>query len=211
MDFCTVCNGVVDPVRFISDRNGEYRIENGINMIIVAGFYDKDIKGFRYLLPALKIVNTNRNKKVYLHICGDGIYLPYYREYAKELGIEQFCRFYGHCDREHVFNIINQMDFGVSASLFESAGVSIEEMLLIGKPVVITTSGGVRSLVSEDNSIIVDKGSTEQLVSGINKMIEAYCSFDKDSIRRNALERFEMNYIVDKHVQLYKAILSRQD
>lgn len=209
VDFTVIYNGVVDPVRFISDATSTYRIADGINMVIVAGFYDKDIKGFQYLLPALKEINVSYDKKIYLHICGDGEYLDYYKNMAKDLGVIQLCRFYGHCDRNQLFNIINQMDFGVSASLYESAGVSIEEMLLIGKPVVVTRSGGANSLVSDENSIVVDKESTEQLVLGIKKMIDSYCNYDNASIRLNALNRFEMSHTVDKHIKLYDAILNK--
>lgn len=210
ISFTTIYNGVVDPAKYIADDTCNYYIENGINMIIVAGFYDKYVKGFQYLLPALKEVNETCGKRLYLHICGDGKYLPYYKNMAKELGIEHFCRFYGHCNRMKVYNIVNQMDFGVSASLFESAGVSVEEMLIIGKPVVATKSGGVSSLVSESNSIVVEKESAKQLVSGITCMIDSYKTYDNDSIRKEALEKFEMSHIVDKHIDIYKSILKNR-
>lgn len=205
--FTTIYNGVFDPLTFVSESDPDYYVESYINAVIVSGFYDKDIKGFQYLLPALKEVNNFNDTKVFLHVCGDGEYLEYYKNLSEEIGISDFCRFYGHCDKKQVFQIVNQMDFGISASLFESAGVSIEEMLLLGKPVVVTRSGGASSLVSVDNSIVVDKASSEQLVEGIEKMSKMYLNFSHDLIREKAIEMFEMYSIVDKFVNLYSEMI----
>ncbi len=206
--FTTIYNGVFDPLSFISDSDPNYYINNFVNAVIVAGFYDKEIKGFQFLLPALKQINNTNTTKVFLHICGSGKYFEYYKELAENLEINNYCRFYGHCDKQKLFQIINQMDFGISASLFESAGVSIEEMLLLGKPVVVTRSGGASSLVSEENSIIVDKGSTEQLVVGIENMTKNYMDYNHTLIREKAVEMYEMNKVVDKYVNLYKSLIN---
>ena len=205
--FITLYNGVEDPVRLLPGPTHIYRIDGCINAVIVASFYDKEIKGFQYLLPALKKINDYRKTKVFLHICGGGRYLEYYKRIAKKIGVSDYCRYYGSCNKTVVFQIVDQADFGVSASVYESAGVAVEEMLLLGKPVVVTNSGGASSLVSKENSITVGKGSTAQLVKGISKMCSSFYKYDSDKIRRNALNTFEMNIIVNKQFQLYKRVL----
>lgn len=205
--FTTIFNGVFDPLSYVSTSDPNYYIDNCINAVIVAGFYDKEIKGFQYLLPALKAVNNTNSNKVFLHVCGGGDYLDYYKTLAQRIEIDKFCRFYGHCEKKKVFQIVNQMDFGISASLFESAGVSIEEMLLLGKPVVVTKSGGVNSLVSADNSIVVDKGSEKQLINGIINMTKTYRNYNNETIREKALKKFEMNSIVEKYDDLYRKLI----
>ena len=211
IQFTTVYNGVIDPFSYLSESNQSYYVDNSINAVIVSGFYNKDIKGYQYLLPALKKVNSKRKEKVFLHICGDGEFLEYYKNLANRIGISESCRFYGHCDKGKVFQIVNQMDFGISSSLFESAGVSIEEMLLLGKPVVVTKSGGGNSLVSKENAIIVDKGSVEALAIGIDKMANSFQTYDNAVIRKKAIRMFEMNSIVKKHIEIYKNVTSNSN
>ena len=99
------------------------------------------------------------------------------------------------------------MDFGISASLFESAGVSIEEMLLLGKPVVVTESGGCSSLVDDENAFVVKKGSVDQLVQGIEEMASHYTDFDNDMIRKKAIEKYDMRNIVRQHIAVYKTVI----
>ena len=204
LQFKTIYNGVIDPKKILlNNRIKQIREENCFNAAIVANFYDKEIKGFQFLLPAIQRINSLSERKIILHICGDGQFLDFYVEKAKELGIMNFCRFYGHCSKLKVYEIVSQMDFGISASLFESAGVSIEEMLLLGKPVVVTKSGGANSLVSENEAIVVDKGSTDALFTGIKEMISKLESYNSSIIREDALSRFEINNISRQYASIY--------
>lgn len=201
--FDVIYNGVIDPKKFVTKSIIENEWEN---CVIVASFYDKDIKGFQYLLPAIKQVLSN-NKKIKLHICGGGKYLQYYKDFVSELGIEDYVIFYGQCEKRFVYKIINSCNFLISASLYESAGVTIEEALLLGKPVLVTNSGGANSLVNEANSIVVNKGDVESLVNGILQMIEEKNKYNAEEIRKNALKIFEINNISQKYLDIYNGII----
>jgi glycosyltransferase involved in cell wall biosynthesis len=133
--------------------------------------------------------------------------MEFYQDMAKELGIENYCIFYGQCDRQKVFSIMNQMDFSISASIFESAGVSVQEAMLLGKPLVVTKSGGANSLVTEDSAIVVDRESTEALVNGIKEMSNRLPEFDTEKIRKYALANFEINQVSKKYMELYTSLL----
>ena len=99
------------------------------------------------------------------------------------------------------------MDFIVSASLFESAGVSVEESMILGKPLVITRSGGASSLVTEKTAIVVDTKSVSALVQGITQMILHLENFDSVEIKKYALENFEMEHVMQKYMDLYESFL----
>lgn len=205
--FQIIYNGV--NINELSDRDGEkYRIEEAINCCIVAGFYSKDIKGYQYLLPAIKkLVDDDVN--IVLHICGAGTYYQYYVDLAKEMGIEHNCIFYGHCNKTKLYSIMAQMDFAISSSLYESAGVSVEEAMLLGKPLVVTKSGGASSLVTEKTAIVVEVGSTEALFNGIKEMVSTRESFDSDIIRSYAIENFGMDNVCKKYMQIYQSIIGK--
>ncbi len=204
LKFETVYNGIVPVAQSASQES--YVLPGKVNMCIVAAFYDQYIKGYQYLLPAIaQVVQTNPN--ICLHIVGGGLYQEHYQKMAKELAIEDHCRFYGSCNRARVYAIVSQMDFGISASIMESAGVSIEEQMLLGLPVLVTRSGGCNSLVTENTAIVVDKESTEALTQGILEMIEKKDSFDREKIRDYANENFSMENVTRKYLKLYRTLV----
>lgn len=206
-DFKVIYNGIISPETVEKDNNIYYK-DGKINFSIVAAFYSKEIKGYQHLIPAIKVLKQE-NIPVFLHICGGGDWFDYYKNLAKELDVLDMCQFYGQCDRQKVYTILSQMDFSVSASLFECSGVSVEEALLLGKPMLVTTSGGANSLVTEDNSIVVDKGSTDALVSGIKEMIKRLPNFDNEKIYQYAFNNFEIGQVSKKYCDLYTDLIQR--
>lgn len=205
--FQVIYNGVIDPQTVEKDGN-QYAVDGNINCCIVAAFYDKEIKGYQYLIPAIKKL-VDAGVKITLHICGGGDHMQYYQELAEELGIAENCIFYGQCNRQKVYSIISQMDFSISASIFECSGVSVQEAMLLGKPLVVTKSGGANSLVTEETAIVVDRESTEALADGIKDMIERLNEFDEEKIRKYAFENFEIDQVSQRYMELYKSLLKK--
>ena len=203
--FQVIYNGVIDP-QTIEKNQKKYAVDGHVNCCIVAAFYDKDIKGYQYLIPAIKKI-VEAGMKITLHICGGGDYLEYYQNMAKKLEIEGNCIFYGTCDRNKVYSIIEQMDFSISSSVFESAGVSVQEAMLLGKPLVVTKSGGANSLVTEETAIAVDRESVDALVEGITEMSQKLSEFDEKKIRAYAFENFEIDQVSQKYMELYSSLM----
>lgn len=205
--FQVIHNGIINP-NSINKQEIHYAKKDRINCCIVAAFYSKDIKGYQYLLPAMKQL-LDKGMPITLHICGGGDYYDYYLNMAHELGIVEHCIFYGNCNREQVYSIISQMDFSISASIFECSGVSVQEAMLLGKPLVVTKSGGANSLVTADNAIVVERESTIALVEGIEQMVERLMEFDEEKIKSYAFENFEIDEVSKKYVKLYESILKQ--
>ena len=208
LNFHVIYNGI-QPLSICTHNMENYKIDGAVNIVIVAGFYSMEIKGFQFLLPAMKQVIEHGHKAV-LHICGEGRFREYYENMVKELEIDKICIFYGQCSKEKVYAIVGQSDFFVSASLFESAGVAVQEAMLLGKPVLVTRSGGANSLVTEDTAIVVDKGSTQALADGLEEMIQRYRDFDTEKIREYAENKFEISHISKQYMQVFYD-LARKD
>lgn len=204
--FNTIYNPVTIPHN--NRRFTSVRMNGCVNCCIIASFYDKDIKGLQYLLPAIKMI-LRENHKIVLHIIGGGKYLNFYKSMAEALSLKKNVVFYGVCNKEKVIDIMKQMDFVVSASLFESAGVSVEEALCLGKPVVVTKSGGCNSLVDRTNAIIVDKGSIEALKDGIEAMIKKYHIFNSKKIMMDAKEKFSEEAITNRYIKIYNSVIKK--
>lgn len=201
--FEVIYNGIILPE--YNNTHIYYR-EGYVNIVIVAILYDKDIKGMQHLIPAMKLLKE-QGKKVVLHHIGGGEFLDYYKNLTKELGLDDVVEFHGACERKKLYEIVNEMDFFVSASLFECSGVSVQEAMLLGKPVLGTNSGGVDSLVPEKAGHIVQKGSDKALAEGINYMMNHIDDYDVDWIRQYAYDSFEIGHISDKYIDLYKKVI----
>lgn len=202
--FEVIYNGIFLPK--ISNCNEQYAKKNYYNMSIVAAFYNEWVKGYQFLLPAIKIVKE-KGYDVMLHIIGGGDFQSKYESLAKNLGVWENCIFYGNCNKDKVYDILRQMDFGLSTSLIESAGVSVQEGLMLGKPMVVTKSGGANSLVTNDNAIVVEKGSELEIANGIVKMIDNLSNYDSDLIKAYAIKNFEISQISDRYYSVYKDLL----
>ncbi len=198
-------NAIIDPDAVEADGN-DYRVANAVNCAIVAAFYDKEIKGYQYLIPAIKEVNECGHNVV-LHICGGGEYMEYYKQLAKSIGIGDKCIFYGQCNREKVYSIVSQMDYCISASIFECSGVSVQEEMLLGKPILVTRSGGANSLTTDYTAIVVDRESKKALVDGIIQMNDVYDKFDVHRIKEYARENFEISNVTKKYKRIYEQVL----
>lgn len=205
-NFRVIYNGIIDP-QTVSMEETQYAVDGYVNCCIVAAFYSRDIKGYQYLIPAIKKL-VDEGMKIKLHICGGGTYFDEYVELAKKLGIEDNCIFYNQCNRQKVYSIMSQMDFSISASIFECSGVSVQEAMLLGKPLVVTKSGGANSLVTEETAIVVDRESTDALVKGIRKMVEDLDKYDAEKIRKYAFYNFEIDQVSQRYVQLYTEVLN---
>lgn len=208
--FHVIYNGIQAPLSYAHHEKKFCYREGYVNAVIVAVLYDKEIKGMQILLPALKQVILS-GEKIILHHIGGGKYLDYYIKMADNLGLEKHCVFHGQCNREKLYEIVKEMDFFISASLVECSGVSVQEAMILGKPVLGTRSGGVNSLVPEEAGIIVDKGNQAALENGIKTMMRKGKEFDSEVIRNYAMEHFWIENVSRQYYEVYKSITGIRD
>lgn len=206
--FEVIYNGIILP-EYKENTKKHYR-DGYVNVVIVAILYDLEIKGMKYLLRAMEILKR-RGKKFMLHHIGGGEYLEHFRQMAVDLDIDDICVFHGSCQRSELYEIVNEMDFFVSASLVECSGVSVQEAMLLGKPVLGTNSGGVDSLVPKQAGHIVEKANAQALAEGMEYMERKLDSYDRTWIRDYARESFEIGNISRKYMALYKRILGERE
>lgn len=205
--FETIYNGI--SVSDTIEKTTDYRRENVINAVIVAAMYDKDIKGIPQLLCVIRML-VDEGARIHLHLIGGGEYYDYFVEYAQELGVYDYCTFYGRCPSNQVYEIVSQMDFLISASKFESFGCTMAEAAMLGVPVLATDSGGSTSIVTETVGIVIKNNSVEELYLGIKQMIEKYSLFSRENMIREARSKFDMKIITQRYLDIYKSILDKK-
>lgn len=204
--FQTIYNGIqtLEPM----ENQHQYCKDDCVNVGMIAGFYSREIKGVQFVLPALKQM-VDDGYRVHLHIIGGGEYLEEYINKAEQLKLSQYCTFYGNCSHDKVFSIDAEMDFIVSASLFESFGCAVAEAAMLGKPIVATRSGGVESIINADNGILVEKGNVQSIYEGMVWMYNHYQQYDAWKISKEAQKKFSIETISKKYMDIYKEILEK--
>lgn len=203
--FHTVYNGI--PEICVSGDYKGYRKEGYVNVGMIAGFYNREIKGVQFVLPALRKM-IDKGYSVFLHIIGGGKFLSEYMEMAKSLNLENNCIFYGSCVKDKLFSIEKELDFIVSASIFESFGCAVAEAALLGKPIVASKSGGVESIVNSNNGILVERGSVDSIFDGMTQMYKTYKNFNTNQIVQDASGKFSIDIISRKYIEIYNEILN---
>lgn len=201
--FHTVYNGIKQPET--GKKTDIYRKVDAVNMIMIAGLYDRYIKGLQFVLPVLQRLNKTGDSVV-LHFVGGGEYLEEYRNMADELGIGENCIFYGRCEKTKVYDILKEMDFFVCASIFESFSCATAEAMMCGKPVVATRCGGPNSIVTKETGILVEKESEQALYDGISKMIKDYQRYPSDIIASYAADKFSVGNICRQYLDIYEKV-----
>lgn len=122
------------------------------------------VKGYEYLLDAVNLV-IKKEPKVIFDIVGDGPLREELVQMSLELGIEKFVVFHGYLNDAD--KKIAKADIFVLPSLSEGMPCVLIEAMMMGKPIVATSVGGVPEMIedgyngflvaSKDSAALADK------------------------------------------------------
>ena len=196
----SVVPNVVDVERFkISEKTKSGQLNIGL-----LGGLGNFRKGLDILLKAVSILN---DKDLLLHIGGDGQLLGHFKNLAKELKVEERCRFYGELQPSEILEFYSSIDIFVLASRDETFGVVIIEAMACGLPVIATKCGGPEEIITDDTGILVEKEDPEALARAISFMSENMSSYKSDLIRKYAYEKYGKDAFVENITKLYHQLL----
>jgi teichuronic acid biosynthesis glycosyltransferase TuaC len=160
-------------------------------------------KGFQYLIEAMKFVEDERFE-VLCFIGGSGPLKSKLQKKIDNLNLTDKVKLIGFIPDEALPLWMNACDIFVLPSLSESFGVVLIEAMACGKPVISTYNGGSEEIViSEDYGLLVESRSSKQLSEKI--MISLDHKWDVSKIL-NYVEHFNLNYVVEKILTVYRGI-----
>jgi glycosyltransferase involved in cell wall biosynthesis len=93
----------------------------------------------------------------------------------------------------------------LSTSKVETFGLTIAEAQAMGKPVVVTDSGGVRDIVSQETGIVTEL-SSEAFAKGLMQLIQTFHTYDPETIRQSAKNRFAAEVIMNQLNEIYRQL-----
>ena len=110
-------------------------------------------------------------------------------------------------DSERLMSIIySAADVFVTPSTQESFGKTTVEALSCGTPVISSNTGIAPEVITNDNGILLDEITVEAVAQAIIKARNK--DYDRESIRRKALNRFDPSKIVNQYIDLYESLFS---
>ena len=97
----------------------------------------------------------------------------------------------------------------VLASLHETFGVVYIEALASGKPVIGTYNGGAEDIINDNNGLLVNKNDIKALGDAMVYLSDNISSYDKEKIRKECVDRFSKDKIINEVINVYSTILRK--
>jgi glycosyltransferase involved in cell wall biosynthesis len=211
-DRLTVIRDAVDTDRFTGTARREaFRAEFGLSDadIVVATIAQLiPRKGHRYLVEAVAMLkDAQPNLKVI--IFGQGPLDTELRQQTADLGLGGTVQFAGF--RDDLDDYMACLDLLVHPALAEGLGVATLKASAAGVAVVGFAAGGLSEAIADgETGLLVPPRDVEALGAAIAKLVESpdLRSELGAAGRARMQSEFSIDAMVDKHVQLYEAILS---
>jgi glycosyltransferase involved in cell wall biosynthesis len=102
----------------------------------------------------------------------------------------------------------NAADVFVLPTMADNLPNTIVESLLCGTPVISYNVGGVTEQVNDRNGLLLNDRSPKSMASALDVFFADQPSYERESITREANEKYAVSKTMDKHMDLYKLLLS---
>jgi colanic acid/amylovoran biosynthesis glycosyltransferase len=137
-------------------------------------------------------------------ILGGGKDEEYLRFLIQRLGLENSVKLLGPLSPERVYLELSEADIYLSSSLSEGISNAVLEAMSMGLPVVSTNVGGMSEVIEDGvTGLLVEPYDPDQIAKAISRYLEY--PILKDMCSKNARERIEMDYGLNRLVQVFDA------
>ncbi len=166
-----VISNIVDSVTINNLAKEEVILsKNRIKFVAAGSLYSA--KGFDILIKAFSIFIKKHSNSV-LYILGDESVEFGYRakllDLINQLGVQEDIFLLGFQNNPYKF--FNASDVFILSSIKEGFPNVVLENLFLKKPVLVTNCVNFTNIINENNGIIIEKGSVEEMVKGLEKII----------------------------------------
>jgi len=140
-------------------------------------------------------------------IAGEGPKRASIEKAIEEKGLHDRVLLLGHVDEPQ--KVLAALDiFTLTSDSKEGVPQSVMQALLMGLPVVATSSGSTRDLYHDDNFILVEPGNAEELEQGLERLIQderlrvSYAA----KARSYVVEHFSKGVMVERLLRIYEKL-----
>lgn len=166
------------------------------------------VKGIPFLIEAFSKLPKNEN--IHLVLVGEKMDGAETTSLIDKFKLKEEVHTFG--IREDVIDFIKSTDVYVQPSIREGLGRAITEAMSLGKPTIITNSGGSTELINDgENGLIVPIKNPDAIAKSILKLRQ-HKEF-RDEIGRNAkrriTEKFHVKHTVSNTILLYQTLTKK--
>ncbi|MGA3221763.1 MAG: glycosyltransferase [Acidimicrobiales bacterium] len=162
------------------------------------------------LIAALRLVR-DRNASVQLVLVGDGPRRADVENAVRTAGVTDAVVLAGTRPHHEVLDIVAAADIFVSSSVHEGFSLATAEAMALGRPVAVTSVGGVPEIVGHDGAgRLVPAGQPEALARVILELLgdPAAAAACGELGRRRIEERFSIQVVAEQLESVYEAALT---
>lgn len=164
-------------------------------------------KGQHHILEAMAQLRECHPEIVLLLAGRTGLATPTLEQLRTQTGLNGQVRFLGY--REDIPDILAAADLFVFPSLYEGLPGAVLEAMALGLPIVAFDIPPVREVVAvNENALLVETGSTAQLTTAIQTLLEDQALANRFSQRSRAifLERYTLEKSAAQMIDLYTRV-----
>ena len=202
----TVIPNGINPANYAYARNNAAGNDRAWQLLYVGQL--TALKNVDLLLRALPQVKQPVELELVYH--NSALEIPL-RKLAVELGLSERVWFLGPKSPQELAAIYQRADVFVLPSGGEALPSVVTEAMLCGTPVVATDVGGVREQLG-GYGVCVSPGRPDELAAAISYVLDHYQQFAAQSeiATAYARERFSIETMVDRHLELYAHLLDQK-
>jgi glycosyltransferase involved in cell wall biosynthesis len=196
-DTFVVLPNVVDS-SFFSSPILHFSKVTSLRFLVIGNFIPR--KNHQLLLEAFGLAQKEF-PTVGLSIAGNGPLEQHLRALCESLNLENV-HWLPILNRAEVKEQMSAHHVILSTSKVETFGLTIAEAQALGKPVVVTDSGGVRDIVTHETGMVTGL-SSESFAQGLMQLIQTFHTYDPETIRQSAKNRFAAEVIMNQLNEIY--------
>jgi len=164
-----------------------------------------EAKNFSGILRVIERLRQQRDD-FELHVIHD-YEAPEFKAFVKEHNLSNCVIFHGKKTSAEVAEAYQKADFFVLFSNFENLPCVIVEAFASGVPVLSTSVGGIAEILSPERGILIPQGDEDALLQGMNQMLDHSSEYDREAIRKYALNTFSNDIIGKQIFEAYKEVV----
>lgn len=197
---------IVDCELFTIARHKEPK---GYKTIAHISCFDNQSKNISGILSAIEILSKKR-QDFRFYMIGNGPDFSASIEEAKKKKIfDTYVFFTGVLEGENLAGSLSSADFSVLYSNYETFGIVVYESLACGVPVIVSDVADYPTDITAHLGMLVQKGEPELLAFAMDKMLDSYQGYDKNTLRKFAVDNFSTGHISQKLNDIYNKALQR--
>lgn len=150
-----------------------------------------------------------RGQPARLLVGGDGPQRRQLERLSAQLAVAGQVEFLGALSRQRVRETLWRSHVVISASRFETFGLTLAEAMACGRPVIATRSGGPETFVTPETGMLVPVNDAGALAQAMRQMAADYGRYSPAHIRAYCVERFSEAAVVSRLEAIYADVIRR--